>query len=75
MGIIPALVTSEHIREAMRRIASDGFPRRRKSREYCLVEDGRHFPPKYTIALAHDVATGYFLGSNELSGGAEFGRF
>ena len=75
MGIIPPLVTSSHIREAMRRITNDGFPQSRKSRRYCLVEDGRHFPPKYTIALAHEVATGSFLGSNEFSGGAESERF
>ena len=73
--MIPALVTDVHIREAMRRITGDGFPPRHKSRKYCLVEDGRHFPPKYTIALAHEAATGSLLGSNKFSGGAESKRF
>ena len=39
------------------------------------MEDGRHFPPKYTIALAHEIATGSLLDSNEFSGGAESERF
>ena len=75
MGIIPSLVTDVHIREAMRRITSDGFPPKNKSKKYCLVEGGRHFPSKYTIALAHEVATGSLLGSSAFSGGAESERF
>lgn len=39
------------------------------------MADGGHFPPKYTIALAHEIATGSLLGPNEFSGGAESGRF
>ncbi len=73
--MIPVDITDGHIREAMRRITTCGFPTRRKSRDYCLAADGRHFPPKYTIALAHEIATGNFLDSEQFSGGDESGRF
>ena len=56
---IPPHLTAAHIKEAMQRIIRDGIPRTRRSRLHCLVtEDGRHLPPKYTISLAHQVATG-----------------
>ncbi len=74
-GMIPADVTDGHIRKAVRRITNRGFPARRKSRNYCLAVDGRHFPPKYTIALAHKIATGGFLDSGQFSGGDESERF
>ena len=73
--MIPPLITEAHIVEAIRRISREGIPRQRRSRGYCLVADGRHFPPKYTIALAHEIATGNFLGSDQFSGGAESNRF
>ncbi len=74
-NMIPVVIKKGHIRKAMQRITIDGFPTRRKSRDYCLVADGRCFPPKYTIALAHEIATGDFLDSEEFSGGDESERF
>ena len=74
-NMIPPLITEAHIVEAIRRISREGIPRQRRSRRYCLVADGRHFPPKYTIALAHEIATGNFLSSNQFSGGAESNCF
>ena len=73
--MIPPLITKAHIEQAARRINCDGIPRQRRSRGYCLVTGGRHFPPKYTIALAHEIATGNFLSSDQFSGGAESKRF
>ena len=73
--MIPPLITEAHIVEAIQRISREGIPRQRRSRGYCLVADGRHFPPKYTIALAHEIATGNFLGSDQFSGGAESNCF
>lgn len=73
--MIPALITKAHIVEAIRRIDRDGIPARRGGRDYCLAKNGKHFPPKYTIGLAHEVATGNRLKSSEFSGGAESNRF
>ena len=74
-NVIPPLITKNHIEKAIRRINREGIPRQRRSRDYCLVMDGKHFPPKYTIALAHEIATGKFLSSDQFSGGAESNRF
>lgn len=74
-GVIPQLVTRGHILEAVRLIGLKGVPSRRVSRGYCLVWGGRHLPPKYAIALAHQIATGEFLGSDQFSGGSESNGF
>ena len=73
--MIPAIISRTHIAQAIRRIHRVGIPSRRKSRGYCLVTDGRHLPPKYTIALAHQAATGEFLSSNRFNGGDESNDF
>ena len=73
--VIPKLITKTNIVEALRRINRDGIPSRRRGRGYCLVADRKHFPPKYTIALAHQVATGESLSSDQFSGGVESNHF
>ena len=73
--MIPKLVTTMHIAEAIRRIERDGVPSRRRARGYCLVTDGKHFPPKYTISVAHRIATGKCLRPDQFSGGTESIRF
>lgn len=73
--MIPTEIKRTHILEALKRISREGVPPRRISRGYCLVKAGHHFPPKYTIALAHEIATGKFLSSNEFSGGSESNGF
>lgn len=56
--MIPAFIARSHILTALRRIQREGVPGRRQSRDYCLVENGHHYPPKYAVAIAHEVATG-----------------
>ena len=73
--MIPVLITKMHIAEAIRRIRRDGVPPRRGARDYCLVTNGKHFPPKYTIAVAHQIATGKCLRPDQFSGGTESIRF
>ena len=73
--MIPELITKTHVLGAIRRIERDGIPPRRRSRGYCVVADGRHLPPKYVIALAHEAATGEFLSSEVFSGGTESNEF
>lgn len=67
--MIPNVIEKRHIAEALRVIRREGVPRGRASRGYCLVMDGRHYPPKLAIALAHRIATGEPLGSFRFSGG------
>ena len=73
--MIPKHVTGAHIEKAIRLIICNGVPPGRRSRGYCLATKGEHLPPKYTIALAHQVATGELLPSNRFSGGPESNEF
>ena len=73
--MIPELITKTNIAEALRCIIRDGVPSRRRGRGYCLVADGKHFPPKYTISLAHQVAVGESLSPDQFSGGVETNHF
>ena len=73
--MIPSFITKTHILEAMRRIIQEGVPTKKESKLYCVVKDGLHFPPKHTIAVAHQVATGRCLSSNQFAGGREANNF
>ena len=73
--MIPNHITGASIEEAIRLIIRDGVPPGRRSRGYCLATKGQHLPPKYTIALAHQVATGELLPSDRFSGGRESNEF
>ena len=73
--MIPARISKKNIDTALSHILREGVPSRRRGRDYCLVADGKHFPPKYTIALAHRIATGKFLSSDRFSGGRESNDF
>ncbi len=73
--MIPKHITGAHIEEAIRLIMRGGMPPGRRSRGYCLATNGEHLPPKYTIALAHQVATGELLPSDRFSGGSESNQF
>lgn len=73
--VIPAHITKTNVAEAIRRILRDGVPSRRRGRGYCLATNGEHLPPKYTIAVAHLVATGKLLDSDQFSGGPETNEF
>ena len=73
--MIPTLITKTHIAKAIRRVLRDGVPPRRRSRGYCLVTNGKHLPPKYTIAVAHQIATGEGPLLDGFSGGPEANEF
>ena len=73
--MIPAHIAKADIVKAIRRIDLDGVPPQRKARGYCLVVNGRHFHPKYTITLAHEIATGESLSPGLFSGGVESNDF
>ena len=52
-----------------------GFPRKERAEGIAWRKGGRHFPPKYTISLAHEFATGKFLDPDRFHGGAESNGF
>ena len=73
--MIPSRITTAQVEEAIRLIIRDGVPLRRRGRDYCLATRGEHLPPKYTIAVAHQVATGELLSPDRFSGGSESNEF
>lgn len=73
--MIPRHISAAHIEEAVRLIIRDGVPARRRGHGYCLAMKGEHLPPKYTIAVAHQVATGKLLRPDQFSGGPESNEF
>ena len=73
--MIPRRITTAQVEEAIRLIIRDGVPLRRRGRDYCLATTGEHLPPKYTIAVAHQVATGELLSADRFSGGSESNEF
>ena len=73
--MIPELISKKNIDVALSTILREGVPSRRRGRDYCVLVDGNHFPPKYTIALAHRVAIGELLSSDCFSGGRESNDF
>ena len=73
--MIPECITRAHMAEAIQRLIRDGVPPHRRGRGYCLVADGHHLPPKYTISLAHQVAVGAWLPPDQFSGGQESNGF
>lgn len=73
--MIPRRISAAHIEEAVRLIIRDGVPPRRRGRGYCLATKGEHLPPKYAIAVAHQVATGKLLRPDQFSGGSESNEF
>ena len=73
--MIPQDITIEHIRGAIRRVRRDGVPGRRRSRGYCLIDQDCHFPPKYIISLAYEIASGRTLRSDEFVGGQQSNDF
>ncbi len=47
-----------NIQDAIKQIDEQGVPVKRRSTKYCLVENERHYPPKYVIRVAHKIVKG-----------------
>ncbi len=69
-----SVLSSAHVRAAIVEIQRDGVPKNRRSTKFCMQVAGRHFPPKYVLALALNKATGKSLLPSEHSGGDETNR-
>lgn len=64
-------VTRTNVQRALQEIDRHGVPKNRRSTRFCLIHNGKHYPPKYVLALAVQHATGRSLRPHEHSGGAE----
>ncbi len=72
--IIPSIIGRDHILKAIHEIDELGVPARRKSTNYCLIHEQRHYPPKYVISIASRYATGEELWHHNFQGGEGYGR-
>jgi len=54
--VIPAV---EDVEKVLDEIDSVGLPRKRRSREHCLVTRKGHHPPKYVLMRAYILRTGF----------------
>lgn len=73
--MIPSNIEREHIIKAIREIDSNGIPPGRESRKFCLIFEGKQYPPKYVLSLANRFATDEELDPSEFSGGQETNNF
>lgn len=73
--MIPANITCDDIRQAMREIDDHGVPVRRQSNLYDILYNGTRYPPKYTIGLANRFANGRELEYTRFNGGEEANSF
>jgi hypothetical protein len=64
-------ISRTNVLAAIERVQGEGVPRTRQSTRYYLVHEGQRFPPKYTVSLAVQDATGQELDPQEFSGGVE----
>jgi hypothetical protein len=68
-------IEREHIIKAIREIDSNGILPGRESRKFCLIYEGRQYPPKYLLSLANRFANDEELDPSEFSGGQETNDF
>lgn len=73
--MIPSNIEREHIIKAIREINSNEIPPGRESRKFCLIFEGKQYPPKYVLSLANKFANGEELDPSEFSGGQETNNF
>ena len=64
-----------HVRQALRRIDSEGVPPGAQSTQYDLIDGSKRYPPKYVLELAAEFATGSRLNRADFSGGEKSTAF
>lgn len=57
MTAIPKNIEREHILDAMRVIDLAGVPIKNQSKDYDVISEQKHYPPKYVILLANNNYT------------------
>lgn len=68
-------ITRQHILEAIKRIDVEGIPNAHQSIKFDLLYEGKRYPPKYVLSLAHVFLTGEMLSHKDFSGGGETNKF
>mgnify|MGYP001375029383 CR=1 FL=1 len=62
-------LTKKDILSAIKEVNKTGIPSLRHSKDYSLLYENIHYPPKYLIGLANEFKNGIELDHNEFHGG------
>jgi hypothetical protein len=73
--VIPDYLTRDHVLAAIAKIDRAGIPAGRFGTKYAVFHDGRHYPPKLLISLAHEEVKGVPYPSSLFGGGRETNGF
>jgi len=65
--MIPKNIKREHILKALKEIDETGIPDKRASRKYNLEYQGKYYPVKLVISLAHKYVTGEELALSQFN--------
>lgn len=66
---IPQNITKDHILQAIHEIDRSAYDRKRESKKYDLLYNGRRYPPKVVVTSANKYANGIPLDPSKFSGG------
>jgi 5-methylcytosine-specific restriction protein B len=69
---IPTNITREHIIQAINEVSKNGYDRKRDSRKYDLLHEGKRYPPKVVLTIANKFANGEELHHSKFSGGVVY---
>lgn len=73
--MIPVYIQQKHILQAIEKIDIEGVPNEYQSTKFDLVFEGKFYPPKYVISLAHFFIDGNKWTRDKFSGGEETNNF
>lgn len=73
--MIPSSINQKHILQAIEKINVEGVPKEYQSTKFDLLFEGKMYPPKYVISLAHIFVNGKKLTRDKFSGGIETNDF
>jgi hypothetical protein len=64
-----------HVDAVLDELNRQGIPGNRRSTGYCVVVEGRHYPPKYVVGRAYWFESGREWSSDDHYGGSTTNRF
>ncbi len=73
--MIPQTIQRDQILQAIEQIDAEGYDKKNESTKYDLLYNGRRYPPKITISLAHIFVSGSPHSVDKFSGGDESNNF
>jgi len=73
--MIDKSIQRKHIEWALAFIDTNGVPPKRKSTKFNILNNGLLYPPKYTLSLAAEQATGKEMKPSDFNGGNEANEF